>query len=119
METLQERCDHTTFELKTLWTISYAVGFVSRKRPFSTEAQIGLSYAVENGLFRLNTFFDREFLLADPVEKLDFFDSILQSKNSTDKFHTCLLNRSLRPSHHETNAHTATHPFQVPHCCII
>ena len=37
--------------------ISYTVGFVSRKRPFSTEAQIELSYTVEKGLFRLN-FFD-------------------------------------------------------------
>ena len=36
--------------------ISYTVGFVSRKRPFSTEAQIELSYTVEKGLFRLNFF---------------------------------------------------------------
>ena len=36
--------------------ISYTVGFVNRKRPFSTEAQIGLSYTVEKGLFRLNFF---------------------------------------------------------------
>ena len=37
--------------------ISYtAVGFASRKRPFSTEAQIGLSYTVEKGLSRLNFF---------------------------------------------------------------
>ena len=35
------------------WAISYSVGFVSRRRPFSTEAQIGLSYAVEKGLFQL------------------------------------------------------------------
>ena len=27
--------------------ISYTVGFVSRKRPFSAEAQIGLSYTIE------------------------------------------------------------------------
>ena len=32
------------------------VGFVSRKRPFSTEAPIGLSYTVEKELFRLNFF---------------------------------------------------------------
>ena len=61
--------------------ISYAVGFVSRKRPFSTEAQIGLSYAVEKGLFRLNFFGlriptggssrkTRLFRLDPPVEKL-------------------------------------------------
>ena len=36
--------------------IFYAVGFVSRKRPFSTEAHTGLSYSVEKGLFRLNFF---------------------------------------------------------------
>ena len=34
----------------------YTVGFVSRKRPFSTEAQIGLSYTIEKGLFRLSFF---------------------------------------------------------------
>ena len=42
---------HTKYQ-----AISYAVGFVSRKRPFSTEAQIGLSYEVEKGLFRPNFF---------------------------------------------------------------
>ena len=35
------------------WVISYAVGFVSRKRPFSTEAQIGLSYS-QKVTFRLD-----------------------------------------------------------------
>ena len=39
--------------------ISYTVGFVSRKRPFSTdEAQSKLSYTVERGLFLDSTFFD-------------------------------------------------------------
>ena len=57
--------------------------------------------SVENGLFRLkpksgfltqskkgffdSTFFDWDFRLADPVEKLDFFDWILESKNSVEK----------------------------------
>ena len=61
--------------------ISYAVGFFSRKRPFSTEAQIGLAYAVDKGLFRLNFFLlriptggssrkSRLFRLDPPVEKL-------------------------------------------------
>ena len=61
--------------------ISYAVGFDSRKRPSSTEAQIGLPYAVEKGLFRLNFFRlripiggssqkSRVFRLDPPVEKL-------------------------------------------------
>ena len=39
-----------------LKAISYTVGFVSRKRPFSADAQIGLSYTVQKGLFRLNFF---------------------------------------------------------------
>ena len=56
--------------------ISYAVGFVSRKR-FSTEAQIGLSYTAEKGFFD-STFFDWEFRLADPVRKLDFFDWMVE-----------------------------------------
>ena len=65
----------------TAEAISYAVGFVRRKRPFSTEAQIGLSYAVEKGLFRLDFFRPRIptggssrktrlFRLDPPVEKL-------------------------------------------------
>ena len=53
--------------------------FVSRKRPFSTEAQIGLSYTVEKGLVRLN--FSTEF----SDQKLDFFYWICQSKNSVEK----------------------------------
>ena len=36
--------------------ITYTVGFVSGKRPFSTDAQIELSYTVEKGLWRLNLF---------------------------------------------------------------
>ena len=83
--------------------------------------------SVENGLFRLkpksgfltqskkgffdSTFFDGEFRLADPGEKLDFFDWILESRNSESrKFYTCFLNRSHRSSHHQTHTHTATRP---------
>ena len=57
-------------------TISYTVGFFSRKRPFSTEAQIELSYTVEKGLFRLriatggSSRKTRLFRLDPPVEKL-------------------------------------------------
>ena len=45
-------------KLERFWAkaISYTVGFVSRKGPFSTETQIELSYTVEKGLFRLNFF---------------------------------------------------------------
>ena len=61
-------------------------------RPFLMQSDL----SVENGLFRLKPksgfltqskkgFFDREFRLADPVEKLDFYDWILQSKNSGEK----------------------------------
>ena len=61
--------------------ISYTVGFVSQKPPFSTEAQIGLSSIVEKGLFRLNFFLlriatggssrkSRVYRLDPPVEKL-------------------------------------------------
>ena len=46
-----------TVKLYHAKAISYTVGFVSRKRPFSTVAQIGLSYTVEKGHFRLD-FFD-------------------------------------------------------------
>ena len=44
------------FHFGGLRAFSYAVGFVSRKRPFSTEARVGLSYAVEKVLFRPNFF---------------------------------------------------------------
>ena len=88
--------------------ISYAVGFVSRKRPFSTEAHIGLSYAVEKGLFRLNFFRlkiptggssrkARLFRLDPPVEKLG-------RKSFTPVF----LNRPHRSSHHQTHPHGHT-----------
>ena len=36
---------------KSFMAISYTVGFVGRKRLFSTEAQIRLSYTVEKGFF--------------------------------------------------------------------
>ena len=54
---LNEARNRIRLKKGSIKAISYAVGFVSRKRPFSTEAQIGLSYAVEKGLYRLN-FFD-------------------------------------------------------------
>ena len=87
--------------------ISYTVGFVSRKRPFSTEAQIELSYTVEKGLLRLN-FFRPSFLTGGSSRKT-------QSK----KFHTCFFKPSHRSSHHKTHTHMTTHPYQVPHSSII
>ena len=78
--------------------------------------------SVENGLFRLkpksgfltqskkgffdSTFFDGEFRLADPVEKLDFFDWIpCQSKNSVRK-HDFLIppHPTGTTAHHSTAA---------------
>ena len=86
---------------------NYTVGFVSRKRPFSTEAQIDISYAVEKGLFRLNFF------------RLRIPTGGSSRKTQSKRFYTCFLNRSHRLSHHQTHTHTATHPYQVPHCSII
>ena len=90
------------------WVISYAAGFVRRRRPISTEAQIGLSYAVEKGLFRLN-FFRLRIRLADPVEKLDFFDWILQSKNSVEKL-LHMYSKMIASPIPPPNTHTATRP---------
>ena len=73
--------------------ISYTVGFVSRKRPFSTEAQIELSYTVEKGLFRLR-------IPAGGSSR----------KTQSKKFYKCFLKRSHRSSHHQTHTHTATRP---------
>ena len=61
-----------------------AVGFVIQKRAFSSEAQIGLSYAVEKGLFRLN-FFPLKIPTGGSSRKLDNFDWILQLKISVEK----------------------------------
>ena len=59
--------------------LTQAVGIVSRKRPFSTEAQIGLSYTVEKGLFRLNFF------------RLNFPTGSASRKTQSKKFYTCFL----------------------------
>ena len=80
--------------------ISYAVGFVSRKRPFSTEAQIGFSYAVEKELFRLRI----------PTGGSSRKKERSSRKTQSNKFYTCFLNRSHRPSHHQTDTNTATRP---------
>ena len=102
--------------------ISYTVGFVSRKRPFSTEAQIGLSYAVEKGLFRLD-FFRLSFPTGGSSRKSNFFDWIRyffdwirQSKNSVEKSSHVFFNPSHPSSHHQTHphAHTPTHHTHTP-----
>ena len=103
--------------------ISYTVGFVSRKRLFSTEAQIELSYTVDKGLFRLNFFRlkiptggssrkTRLFRLDPPVEKL--------SRKSFTRytFFEPIASFIPTPNTHP-HGHTATHPYQVPHCSII
>ena len=64
----------------------------------STEAQIGLSYAVEIGLFRLSF-----FRLRSPT-------SGSSRKTQSKTFYRCFLNRSHRPSHHQTHTHMATRP---------
>ena len=98
--------------------IAHAVGFVSRKRPFPTGAQIGLSYAVEKGLFRLN-FFRLRIPIVGSSRKTRLFrlekNSIISTGSSSRKtqskrFYTCFLNRSHRSSHHQTHTHTATWP---------
>ena len=102
--------------------ISYAVGFVSRKRPFSTdEAQIGLSYAVEKGLYRLN-FFRLRIPTGGSSRKTQSFDWILQSKNSVEKvLHVFFepVASPIPPPNTHPHGHTATHPYRVPHCSII
>ena len=77
---------------------SYTVEFVSRKRPFSTDAQIELSYTVEKGLFLLNFF------------RLRIPTGGSSRKTQSKKFYTCFLSRSHRSSHHQTHTHTATRP---------
>ena len=87
--------------------IYYTVGFVSRKRPYLTGAQIGPSYTVEKGLFRLIF-----FRLSSPTGSAS-------RKTRSKKFYTCFLNPSHRSSHHKTPTHTPTHPYQVAHSSII
>ena len=96
------------WELKA---ISYAVGFVSRKRHFPTEAQIGLSHEVEKRLFRLNFFRlristggssrkTRLFRLDPPVEKLS-------RKSFTRVFES--IASPIPPPNTHPHGHTATH----------
>ena len=74
--------------------ISFTVGFVIRKRPFSTEAQIGLSYRVEKG------FLDSTFVRLDPpVEKL--------SRKSFRR--VFLTHRIAHPTTKHTPTRTQTH----------
>ena len=99
-------------------------------RPFLIQSDL----SVENGLFRLKP--KSGFLtqskkgIFDSTFSIENSDWRIQSKNSTfsssrktqsKKFYTCFFNRSHRSSHHQTHphGHTATHPYQVPHCSII
>ena len=92
--------------------------------------------SVENGLFRLKPTSGfltqcRKRAFSTQLFSTENSDWRIQSKNSTfstgsssrnsqlKKFYTCFLNRSNRPSHHQTHTHTATRPYQVPHCSII
>ena len=87
--------------------ISYTVEFVSRKRPFLTEAQIGLSYTVEKRLFRLN-FCRLRFPTGGSGRKTRFFrlDGQLSRKSFTRVF---LTDRIAHPTT-KTHTHTATRP---------
>ena len=95
--------------------------------------------SVENGLFRLNEsqinwalLRSRKRAFSTQLFSTENSDWRIQSKNNatsstgsssrktrSKKFYTCFLNRSHRPSHHQTHTHTTTHPYQVPHCSII
>ena len=77
-------------------SISYTDGFVTRKRLFLNEAQIGFSYTVKKESFRLN-FFRLSFLIWR-IQSIFFSDWICQSKNSVETFYTCLFNLSHRSS---------------------
>ena len=92
-----------------LKAISYTVGFVSRKRPFLTEAQIELSYTVEKGLFRLNFF------------RLRILTGGSSRKTQSKKFHVFFepIASFIPPPNTHPHGHTATYPYQVPHCSII
>ena len=86
----------------------------STVRPFLIQSDL----SVENGLFRPKP--KSSFLNLYTVEKkrafsTQFFsteksDWRIQSKISVEKVYTCFLNRSHRPSHHQTHTHTATRP---------
>ena len=97
--------------------ISYAVTFVSRKRVFSTEAPIGLSYAVKKGLFRL-----KFFRLGIPTGGSSRKRPV--KKLSRKRFSRVFLtDRIAHPTTKHTptppHGHTATHPYQVPYGSII
>ena len=117
---------------------------IREEKKYSKPFLIKSDLSVENGLFRLkpkssflikpkkgflskkgffdSTFFDWGFRLADPVEKLDFFDWILQPKNYVEKkLHVFFepIASFIPPPNTHPHGHTATHPYQVPHCSII
>ena len=78
-------------------------------RPFLMQSDL----SVENGLFRLkpkSSFFSRKRAFSTQLFLTGNSDWRIQSKNSVEKVHTCFLNRSHRPSHHQTHTHTATRP---------
>ena len=88
--------------------------------------------SVENALFRLKPksgfltqsrkgFFDSTFSTENSDWRIQSKKSIFSTgsfgrKTQSKKFYTCFFNRSHRPSHHQTHTHTATYPYQVPHC---
>ena len=96
-------------------------GLKSPLRPFLIQSD----WSVENGLFRLkpkSRFFRLRIPTGGSSRKLDFFDWILQSKNSVEKvLHVFFepIASCIPPPHIQPHRHTATHPYQIPHCSII
>ena len=109
-------CDQKRFLIDLRPFLTQTVGFVSRKRPFSTEAQIGLSF-VHSRRRAFSTqcstlLFSTEFSAWGIQSKNLTFStgSVKSKKTQSKKFYTCFWNPSHRSSHHKTHTHTATHP---------
>ena len=87
-------------------------------RPFLIQSDL----SVDNGLFRLKP--QSGFLTQSKKGFFDstFFDWILRSKNSVEKvLHVFFepIASLIPPPNTHPHGHTATHPYQVPHCSII
>ena len=88
---------------------------------FSTEAQVELSYAVEKGLYLLN-FFRLRIPTGGSSRKTRLFRLDTPVKNSGEIFFHMLFEPIawlIPPPNTRPHGHTATHPYQVPHCSII
>ena len=99
--------------------ISYTVGFVSRKRLVSTEAQIGRAF-----LRSRKRGFSTQLCLTElsdwgiQSKNLTFLTGSASRKTQSKKVYTGLFIPSHRSSHHKTHTHTPTQSYQVPHSSI-